>query len=52
MADQERAIEEFVHAKMKSAIDRPADWLTAHPQATAEEAHEEIFQILMGKRDN
>lgn len=49
----EREVEtvaDFCDRKIRSGMDMLEDWVVLHPQATTEEAFEELFQILMGKR--
>lgn len=44
-------IQEFVDGKMQAAQERWVEWIDANPHATPEEAADELFAILMGKRD-
>lgn len=43
--------EDFVDRKMLTASNRLNEWIEQHPDADADEAAAELFEILMGKRD-
>ena len=44
-------IDTFLRQKMESAMERLQDWFTLNPCASPEEGSDELFAILMGKRD-
>lgn len=50
MNASQKDIDDFCDQKMVASMEILADWIAIHPQATPEEASEELFQILMGKR--
>lgn len=43
--------EEWMSKKMFTAFDRLNEWIANNPDADAEEGAAELFDILMGKRD-
>lgn len=43
--------EEFVQQKLQAAAERLGEWLENNPDADEEEAASELFEIMMGKRD-
>jgi hypothetical protein len=43
--------QEFVDQKMLAASERLNEWIEKHPDAEEDEAAKELFEILMGKRD-
>lgn len=43
--------EEYVEQKMLTASLRLNEWIEDHPEANEDEAAKELFEIMMGKRD-
>lgn len=43
--------DEYVKQKMLTASLRLNEWIETHPDASEDEAAKELFEIMMGKRD-